>query len=334
VPPWYTKVRILSEAAGNNGSFTIDMRAFYKRLFPEYPLERLDPKHRIYSLQYSPKGVAGLSGVSNGARLLAIHSPRELSLALQLGTGKETNKPIFELMTNIYLLTTDMGRLPRRGMRKPPAAEPFKPVATINLARIKYNGNYDPEPLAWNHLAIWMGNNHRIRLNVTGPMSIAELDVKKERLAAMTGTGILELSDEEKAGLKKFFNAGGKLIVDSCGGDSTFARSIAQVIGPIVEGGRRRSLADHVVLQGPAKMKRVYYRRSLSLRLGRDKSRPIVSAILRDGKPIVIYSPYDLTTGLAGYEGFSLLGYKPQSALKVMTNLLCDAAGVATPAPK
>jgi hypothetical protein len=42
----------------------------------------------------------------------------------------------------------------------------------------------------------------------------------------------------------------------------------------------------------------------------------------------VIYSPYDLTTGMAGYEGFSLLGYKPLSALPVMTNLICDAEGV------
>ncbi|MDP6043980.1 MAG: DUF4159 domain-containing protein [Phycisphaerae bacterium] len=319
---------IVSEAAGNNGSFTIDMRALYKRLFPKYPLLRLDEKHRIYSLQYSPKGLTGLSGVSNGGRMLAIHSPRELSLALQLGTGKEAGTPIFELMTNIYLLTTDMGRLPRRGMRKPPVAKPFKPVASINIARIKYKGNYDPEPLAWKHLAIWMGNNHRIRLNVTGPMEIAELDIKKESLAAMTGTGTLELSDEEKAALKRYFDAGGKLIVDSCGGDREFARSIDRVIRPLVESGRRRSLASHVVLNGPAKIKRVYYRRSLALKLGRDKSVPFVSAIFRDNKPVVIYSPYDLTTGMAGYEGFSLLGYKPLSALPVMTNLICDAEGV------
>ncbi len=324
---------IVSEAAGNNGSFTIDMRGFYKRLFPDYRLERLDPKHRIFSLQYSPKGLTGLWGISNGARLLAIHSPRELSLALQLGPAKKTNTPIFQLMTNIYLLTTDMGRLPRRGMRTPPIAKPFRPVATVNIARIKYKGNYDPEPLAWEHLAIWMGINHRIKLNVTGPMNIAELDVKKEPLAAMTGTGALELSDEEKTALKRYFDAGGQLIVDSCGGDRTFTRSIEQVLGPLVESGRRRALANHLMLNGPAKIKRVYYRRSLSRRLGRDKALPLASTILRDGKPVIIYSPYDLTTGLAGYEGFSLLGYKPQSALPVMTNIICNTAGLKLDSP-
>jgi hypothetical protein len=325
---------IVSEAAGNNGSFTIDMRGFYKRLFPNYQFERLDAKHPIFSLQYSPKGLAGLWGVSNGARLLAIHSPRELSLALQLGPAKKTNTPIFELMTNIYLLTTDMGHLPRRGMRTPPVAKPFRPVATINIARIKYKGNYDPEPLAWEHLAIWMGNNHRIRLNVTGPMNIAELDVKKEPLAAMTGTGALELSVEEKVALKRYFDAGGKLIVDSCGGDKRFTRSIEQVIAPLVESGRRRPLANHVVLNGPAKLKRVYYRRSLSRKLGGNRTLPLASTILRDGKSVIIYSPYDLTSGLAGYEGFSLQGYKPQSALSVMTNLLCNAAGLKLKSPK
>jgi hypothetical protein len=319
---------IVSEAAGNNGTFTIDMRSFYKRLFPEYQLKRLDDKHPIYSLQYSPKGLTGLSGVSNGARLLALHSPRELSLAMQLGTGKKTNVPVFELMTNIYLMTTDMGRLPRRGMRKTLVAKPFTPAATINVARLKYKGSYDPEPLAWKHLAIWMGNNHRIKLNATEPMNITDLDAKKWPIAAITGIGALELSTDEQAALRRYFKSGGKLIADSCGGDQTFTRAIERVIGPLVESGRRRTIAPHIALNGPAKIKRVYYRRSLSNKLGSNKTQPRISGILRDRIPVVIYSRYDLTTGLAGYEGFSLQGYKPQSAFPVITNLLCDLARV------
>jgi len=325
---------ILSEAAGNNGTFTLDMRAFYRKLFPNYPFKRLDEKHPVYSLQYSPKGLSGLWGISNGGRLLAVHSPRELSLALQLGTGRESNIPVFQLLTNIYLLTTDMGRLPRRGMRKPPVAEPFEPVASINLARLKYKGNYDPEPLAWKHLAIWMGNNHRIELNATEPMAITGLDAKRWPLAAMTGNGLIDLSDIEIVALKRYLATGGKLIIDSFGGDRLFARAIEQVIGPLVESGRRRRLASHVILDGFVKINRVYYRRALASKLGRDKSQPTVSAIFKNDKPVVIYSPYDLVTGLAGYEGSRLRGYKPQSALPVMTNILCDAAGIKPAAPK
>ncbi|MCP4375110.1 MAG: DUF4159 domain-containing protein [bacterium] len=324
---------IVSEAAGNSGSFTIDMQAFYKRLFPHYPLQRLDNKHQIYSLQYSPKDITGLAGVSNGARLLAIHSPRELSLGLQLGVGKKTNMPAFELLTNIFLITTDMGRLPRRGMRRPPSPRAFKPVASLNVARLKYKGNYDPEPLAWKHLAAWMGNNHRIKLNVSAPMDITKLDAKVWPVAAMTGTGQLDLSTEEADALKRYFNTGGKLIVDSCGGDQKFARAIEQILAPLVTSGRRKRLANHVVLDGPAKLKRVYYRRALAKKLRSSKSQPRISGILRDGKPVIVYSPYDLTTALAGYEGFSLRGYKPQSAFSVMTNLLCDIGGIKLPTP-
>ena len=93
-------------------------------------------------------------------------------------------------------------------------------------------------------------------------------------------------------------------------------------------------MANHVVLNGPAKLKRVYYRRSLSRKLGGNRTLPLASTILRDGKSVIIYSPYDLTSGLAGYEGFSLQGYKPQSALSVMTNLLCNAAGLKLKSPK
>jgi hypothetical protein len=48
---------------------------------------------------------------------------------------------------------------------------------------------------------------------------------------------------------------------------------------------------------------------------------------------VVIYSPFDLTVGMTGYEGYALTGYKPQSALAVMTNLLCLGAGVLSPKP-
>jgi len=325
---------IVSEAAGNSGAFTLDVQGLYKRLFPDYALERLDDKHKVYSLYYSPKDITGLSGVSNGARLLAIHSPRELSLALQLGVGRKANMPAFEMMTNVYLLNTDMGHLPRRGMRRRPQAKPFKPRAVLNVARLKYKGNYDPEPLAWKHLAVRMGNDHRIKLQATAPMDITKLDATKWPVAAMTGTGNFTLSDEEQAALKRYFKAGGRLIADACGGDERFARAIEQVIAPLVEGGRRGRLANHVSLNGPAKITRVYYRRSLATLLRDEKSVPQISGVFRDAKPVVIYSPFDLTVGLTGYEGYTLKGYKPQSAIAVMTNLLCDAAGIKlTPAP-
>ncbi|MGB2824377.1 MAG: DUF4159 domain-containing protein, partial [Phycisphaerae bacterium] len=76
---------LLSEAACNNGDFTLDMGRLYKRLFPDYPLIRLPETHPIYSAHFQSKAGAWLSGVSNGVRLLAVHAPRELSLAMQLG---------------------------------------------------------------------------------------------------------------------------------------------------------------------------------------------------------------------------------------------------------
>ncbi|MDP7163097.1 MAG: DUF4159 domain-containing protein [Phycisphaerae bacterium] len=323
---------ILSEAAGNSGVFTLDMQKNYRRLFPDYPLKRLDDEHSIYSLYYSPKDIRGLSGVSNGARLLAVHSPRELSLGLQLGPRK-TYKGVFDLLSNVYLMTTDMGQLARRGTRARPAAEPFTPRAVLRVARLKYDGNYDPEPLAWRQLAVWMGNNCRIKLLATGPMDITELDANRWPVAAMTGTGDFVLSEDETDAMRKYFAAGGTLILDAAGGSEAFTRSVEKQITVLVSAGRRRDVAGYVVLRGPAKIKRVYYRGSLSAALGGDRNVPHVRGVIADDRLVVIYSPFDLTVGMTGYEGYALLGYKPQSALAVMTNLLCLGAGVLSPKP-
>ena len=332
---------VLSEAAGNSGRFTLDMQRIYRRMFPEYPLKRLADTHRVYSLYFSPKDIRGLAGVSNGARLLAIHSPRELSLGLQLGPRK-TYKGVFDLLGNVYLMTTDVGRLPRRGGRVIPQPGPFKPAATLRVARLKYNGNYDPEPLAFERLARWMGARCRIKLVASAPMAITALDAAKWPVAAMTGTDAFTLSADELAALKKYFDAGGTLVLDAAGGSEPFTKSVEQKIVPLVSGGKRSGIATHVVLGGPAGIDRVYYRRSLAAVLGADRSVPLIDGVMaacrepgRTGKRLaVIYSRYDLTVGLAGFEGYDLSGYRPRSALAVMTNLLCHAAGVGSPEPK
>ena len=69
---------ILSEAACNSLRFNKAMRDVYAKLFPKYELRPLPPEHDVYNVHY--KAVRGrLEALSNGVRLLAIHSPTELS---------------------------------------------------------------------------------------------------------------------------------------------------------------------------------------------------------------------------------------------------------------
>ncbi|MCE5325636.1 MAG: DUF4159 domain-containing protein [Planctomycetaceae bacterium] len=324
---------IVSESAGNSGSFTLDMHEAYSRMFPSLVLRQLPPDHEVYSIYFKGSDVAGAWGISNGARLLAIHAPRELSLALELGPQK-ANLPIFELMGNIYMLASDKGNLPPRGSTPWPPARPFKPRRVLSVVRLAYSGNDDPEPMAWNRLALLMGLRHQIELQVLGPLPIERLDPRMHPVASLCGTGDFRLKPTETEAIKNYLLGGGTLIADAVGGSAAFVEALESQLRPVLAGALRGPLASHIAFNGPENISRVYYRRVLAATLGEDQRQdqrlrcialPIPNDATGRARPAIIYSSEDLTSGLLGRASYTIRGYREDSAVAMMTNLLVYA---------
>jgi hypothetical protein len=319
---------ILSEAAGNSGDFTLDMQNVYREMFPDRPLQRLADDHPIYNMYFQPKGPSGVAGISNGVRTMVLHSPRELSKAMQIGQRKD-NKAWFELLANICFLATDKGILSRRGVSHFPKAKQFEPTATIALARLKYDGNHDPEPMGWERLRILMGNRYRIDLRVSESLEIEQLDAKSHPIAAMTGTGDFTLSEAERKVLKKYFRKGGTLIIDAAGGSRKFNRSVEKQIINLPDNGIYAPLGSiHPIYHRPAGIGKVTYRRDFALALGESRNQPLLRVVVSGERFAIIHSREDLSAALVGYQHHGIRGYSPKSAEALMTNILCYAAGV------
>ena len=311
---------ILSESAGSNGDFTLDIKRLYQRMFPSLELVRLEDAHPVYSAQFTCKEHPGLMGLHNGVRMLAIHCPRELSLGLQMGPS-EANQPTFELAANVFFYLTDKGQLRPPGSEYWPSVKPFKPAATIRVARVKYNSDFDPEPLAWQRLAALMANRHCIALQMSEPIDPAQLDAKAYPVAAMTGTKAFTLTAAQAEGLKKYMAQGGRLIVEAAGSSKEFADCVkrqiplADKLAPLV--------SDHVVYRQPEKLDKILYRGDFARTMGLDKSQGRLQAVVDGGRIVIVFSAEDLTAGLLGVPSYRLKGYSPESAVSLMTNLLC-----------
>ncbi len=321
---------ILSEAACNSGDFSLDMDKLYRKLFPEYPLIRLPAGHAVYSAHVEADAGKWLLGVSNGVRLLAVHAPRELSLAMQLGP-RQTHLPTWRLLGNLYIHATDRGQLRRRGTPAWPTPRAFTPRATVRVARLKHAGNCDPEPLAWERFAIRLGLTQRVRLDVSGPIDITKLDPDTCRIAHMTGTDPFTLTGDETAALKRFLAAGGTLFVDAAGGSPIFSRSVQRQLYPLLDDATTGELAlDHpLYVNRPHDMRTVRYRRDYALTLGRNnRTRPHLRVVLDGERLAIIHSPEDITFGLLGTPAFGVVGYTPDSAERLATNILYHAAGL------
>ena len=315
---------IFSEAACSSGEFNMAMQECYAKMFPKYELVRLDDKHPIYDIHFKIAR-RGLMGISNGVRLLAIHSPAEVSLAWQMN-AHATNKDIFGLGANIYFYVTDKGSLRNRGVSPWPITKTFTPVKSLKVALVRYVGNYHPEPLAWERFSVLMGNRHGIAVNVSEPTAITDLDASHQPVAAMTGTAAFTLTDEEHKALRKYIEAGGTLVVDAAGGNKAFAdaaeKTFARILpedklGPILSG--------HAIYakSGPV-IEKVSYRKAVRGSVA-DSRKPRLQGVLYKDRLAIIFSRDDLTAGLVGYPCWGLAGYEPESAFELMRNILLYA---------
>ncbi|MFP4105253.1 MAG: DUF4159 domain-containing protein [Phycisphaerae bacterium] len=319
---------ILSEAAGSNADFTMDMQRFYRRMFPEHKMQRVPADDEVYTVQ-SRITDRKLLAIGNGIRHFAIHAPRELSLALHLNE-RDRKEDTFKLLSNIYLMATGKGRLrPRAGQWWPPSAK-TKPTRTIRVARIRHEANWNPEPLAYQRLAADMLNRHKVRLDFSKPMSIDRLKTAEYPVAMMTGTGKLSLSDGQKHTLRKYFADGGTLIADAAGGDEAFGESLQKELAKVLPRARLDLLdLDHpVYVKGPKKITKVGYRKMSVTLPGRKSTSPMLEGLLVMQRPMVILSKDDLTCGLVGYQSTQVSGYRPQSAMDLMINILHYADSV------
>src|SRR5205085_9215390 len=86
-----------------------------------------------------------------------------------------------------------------------------------SLARIEYNGNWDPEPGAWPRFAKLLRSQANTELTLS-TVKIADLDPKKNPFAHLTGTTAISFSEADTAKLKAYLAGGGTLLIDNAGG--------------------------------------------------------------------------------------------------------------------
>jgi hypothetical protein len=268
--------------------------------------------------------------VDNGVRPLLIHCADDLSLAwTKRGDGPEG--PAFKTATNVYMYVTDRGPLRNRGGRTFPDQPAYLDGQHTSLAKLKHGGNFDPEPLAHLRFAWMLGNETNLTLNVLGPMKITDLSFSGARIATITGTEELVLSDEQQKALVGFVAGGGTLIVDAAGGSRQFATSAQRVLrkmfprGVATRGLRRMDLAEPIYRLEGYEIDKVSYRRTTRRRLG-GSHRPMLRSISLNGRVRVVFSSEDITSGLLGAPAFGCDGYSGLSAYQLMRNIVLQAA--------
>ncbi len=313
----------VTECGGRH--FRAKIREAYKKIFPDRKLEPMKSTHELFRVHFKVR-VPSFYIVSNGVRALAIHCDYDLPLYWQQQRHR-TYRRIFEVAANVAMYVTGKGAFLPRGTRHWPVEPQFTPAATVKLAKLRHAANCDPEPLAHERLARLLGHRHRIRLDVAGPVPIAELAKSGARLATLTGTGTLSLTAGEQDALKAFVAGGGTLVVDAAGGDAAFHASARSLLETMYGRGKLRTLSvESKLFQQEGMEIRTLQYRGASQTLRGKSAPPALRAVLVDGRPGVLFSREDITGALVGCASATCDGYEPDSAFQIMRNIVRMAA--------
>ena len=317
----------VSECGGAVG-FKQGMRDVYQKLFPKYPLTLCKSDHPIYSrkVHFDLPGRPKFHIASNGVRPLIVHTDEDIPLCWQM-RRTVTRKWAYEAAANVVRYVTDRVSMVRpRGTTHWPAPHAGTCSRTVKLARLKHSGDYDPEPLAYERFGNLLAAQHKIKLDLVGPIDIKDLAASGATVAALTGTGELKLTDAQRKDLKAFVAKGGLLVIDAAGGSRAFADSAEKTLKEMFGAFKLRVLASTSTLYRRSGMaiSGVKYRRRTALRLGR-RTQPNLKGIMVDSRVGVVFSREDITAGLVGYPSWTVDGYQPESAFELMRNIVASA---------
>ncbi len=318
---------ILSVAECSGTAFTQAMRKAYQKILPNYELKAVPADHPFYHLQYDLQGKARLSMITNGVRPMVIHAEADLARPWQ-AQNHRSEAWAYQTAANIYLYQTDKAKLRNRGVSHWPAESEAATQHTVKVARIKYAGNYDPEPLAWQRFGRKLATETGVKVQVTEPISLLDLPESGANLAVMTGTTAFRLDAAEIEAIKKYLDGGGKLLIDAAGGSRDFADALGKLprqIDPMAFPGTLP--ANHSIYRmGPFTTKDTRFRGAAKRRY-HSRSYPQLRA-MPTLSPNMFLSREDITAALVGYECSDIHGYTPESAYRLVRNLVLYAGGI------
>jgi hypothetical protein len=327
----YEKVRqfveaggmLFTHADGAAEAFNQWVPQLVKKVSPAYEMADLPDDHDVYSMLYKLKSPhPKLQGVSNGSRLLIVHSPQDLGTAWQQRAEK-TRIDAYQLAINLFVYATGKAELRNRLVSPFIPAPKSAPTGIIKVACAKYAGNWDPEPGAWPRFTRYFQWETGMTAQAE-PVDLTALKADAQPVAHLTGTAKYNPTDAEVAAVRGYVEGGGVLLIDACGGSAAFADSMQALLARAFPGSALQALAaDQPPLaksgEGTQDLTRPLLRPFVIERMGKTASG---LRILKQGKGVVIYSPLDITSGLVAAPTWGIAGYQPEYAAALVKNLL------------
>ncbi len=313
---------IFTHADGGSAAFTVWVREMVRRVFPKYELMRVPKDHPLNTALYPLKDPPPLEVVNNGSRIVLVHCPTDIAGGWQLNWLDE-RKADFQLGVNVFVYAAGKTNYQNRLASTYIPPWPGDPTVTRTVARLRFAGEWDPEPYAWTRFARYFTWEAHAGLDVQ-TIDLKQLQPGQVPAAFLTGTVRQDFTAAEAAAARAYVEAGGVLVIDACGGRDAFTASARKLLDAAFPGAAVGPLpVNHPLFVASRPfaddLTKVPLRPFASEKLG---THDVPIDGLKFGHGWVVFSRLDLTTGLLGTQSWGILGYDPAAAQALVKNAI------------
>ncbi len=314
---------LLTQADAGREEFTRYVEALGRQLFPEYPWIDLPPDSVLFSVSYHLADHPKIRVITNGSRILMMHWPEDQTRYWQLRQDR-IGRSSFELGVNLALYAAGKSELKNRLETDYLAMPPGPPAASIQLARLRYDGNWNPEPAAWARAARWFRQQTSYGIDVE-PTDPENLAASNPPIAHLVGTAKLNLTGPQVKSIKRYVENGGLLVIEPCGLPDAFLQSVHDdFLLRAFPSIRIEPVSDsHPMLNrgagGMTDVSHPLVRQFVRSYTEITDTRPMMATV---GRGHVVILPLDMTSGLLGTDAWGIAGYQSDYALELMKNIV------------
>jgi hypothetical protein len=295
---------LLVEAADGDQQFDAVFRKLVADQFGEGELSELPRDHPLYTAHFDiPLGQRPvLEAVKGPCWISVLYAPKGLSCPWDVADFEHVNT---RLGVNIIAYVTGWEKLEGKFVSHVayvPSPRPSAPRrGAFAVGQVVHGADWRPHKLAWPKVLEQVSQKAGIEV-YSQPLPI-DLDAESPFQAQMlylTGVQELNLSEKAKAALRLYVDRGGFIFAEAACGSERFDRSFRLLVKELFPEQELKTLpVGHPLYESGEALGEVRY--SLAVRRASpDLKRPFLEQVERQGRGIVIYSKYDLSSAIEG----------------------------------
>ncbi|MCK5805338.1 MAG: DUF4159 domain-containing protein, partial [Lentisphaeria bacterium] len=195
------------------------------------------------------------------------------------------------------------------------------------FGRLRHRGDWGADPRLFDTLVEWLKQVPACPV-FDGEVYVSPLSegVLAVPILFVTGHDVMRLTAAEMVSLRGYLQNGGFLLADACCASKEFDLDFREFVRRTLPNDRLEPIpADDPLYMTPFRLSMGTAEGTKAYVHRHGRSWAPLMGVRREGRWVLVYSPVDFSCALEGDLDESVMGYKKESALKLLANILGDA---------